>query len=241
MVHKRTNSQGISSRSTLAKHRVLGLACLPMLLALDYLSLAPRAAAAFVLGAVPFAWLIVRLAKGTDVRTLGSGNVGATNASRAFAGKGARIGVFLLVYLLDAGKGVVATGLGWGADSTVASSLPGAVICAACAILGHVFTPFLGGKGGKGVATASGALAALDWRVTAIALGVFFVVRFTTGQVFFGSLALGLGLAGAAITIDPANAFGDRMPLTILCLLVAVFLFWTHRSNLAKFLASRQS
>ena len=241
MALKRTNRQGISSRSTLVKHRVLGLACVPMLSALDYLSIVPRAATAFVLGAVPFAWLIVRLAKGVDVRTVGSGNVGATNASRAFVGRGARIAVFLLVYLLDAGKGLFGTWLGWEADSDVASSLPGAVICAACAILGHVFTPFLGGRGGKGVATATGALAALDWRVTVIALGVFFFVRLTTGQVFFGSLALGLGLAGAAIAIDPTNAFGDRLPLTVLCLLVALFLFWTHRSNLTKFLASRQS
>ena len=241
MACKRTNRERISSRSTLAKDRVLGLACLSMLLALDYMSLAPRAAAAFVLGAVPFAWLIVRLAKGIDVRTLGSGNVGATNASRAFRGQGARVGVFVLVYLLDAGKGLVGTWLGWQAGSSATSSLSAAVICAACAILGHVFTPFLRGRGGKGVATASGALVVLDWRVTAIALGVFFLVRFTTGQVFFGSLALGLGLAAAVIAIDPANAFGERLPLTVLCLLVAVFLFWTHRSNVAKFLASRQS
>lgn len=207
-----------------------------MLSAIDFLELAPRAVAAFFLGAIPFAWLIVRLCKGTDVRTLGSGNVGATNASRAFAGKGARIGVFLAVYLLDAGKGFCATQLGWGTESLVS-----AVICAACAILGHVFTPFLRFRGGKGVSAASGALLALDWRVTVIGLAVFFLVRVTTGHVFFGSLALGLGLAGAAIGIDPANAFGDRLPLTILTVLIAAFLFWTHRSNLKKFLTSRQS
>jgi len=227
-----------------------------MLSALDYLDLAPRAALAFVLGAVPFAWLIVRLGKGLDVRTLGSGNVGATNASRAFAGKGARIGVFLTVYLLDAGKGFFATQLGWvsgswvsgawvsgawAADSWAAESLLVAVICAAGAILGHVFTPFLGGRGGKGVATASGALLALDWRVTVIGLAVFFVVRFATGQVFFGSLALGVGLAGAAIAVAPAVAFGERLPLTVLCVLIALFLFWTHRSNLRQFLAARKS
>jgi len=199
------------------------------------------AVAAFFLGAVPFAWLIVRLAKGVDVRTLGSGNAGATNASRAFEGKASRVGVFLLVYLLDAGKGLLGARLGFLASEAAASAATWPVLCAAAAILGHVFSPFLGGRGGKGVATATGALAALDWRVTAIAIGVFFVVRLLTGQVFFGSLALGLGLAGAAIAVDPANAFGERLPLTILCLLIAVFLFWTHRSNLAKFVASRQS
>ncbi|MCK5944487.1 MAG: glycerol-3-phosphate acyltransferase [Planctomycetes bacterium] len=206
-----------------------------MLSVTDLLELAPRVVAAFVIGAVPFAWLIVRLCKGIDVRTLGSGNVGATNASRAFDGKGARIGAFLAVYLLDAGKGACAAWLG-----SMLGLLPG-VLCAAAGILGHVFTPFLGGRGGKGVATASGALAVLDWRVTLIALGVFFLVRFTTGQVFFGSLALGLGLAGAAILVEPATAFDGRLPLTVLSLVIALFLFWTHRSNLKKFFAARQS
>jgi len=206
-----------------------------MLSVTDPYQLGLRLLAAFVIGAIPFAWLIVRVCKGIDVRTLGSGNVGATNASRAFEGKGARIGAFLAVYLLDAGKGALAAWLGF------ASGLLPGVLCGAAGILGHCFTPFLGGKGGKGVATATGALVVLDWRVTLIALGVFFVVRFTTGQVFFGSLALGLGLAGAAILLEPAAAFDQRLPLTVLTLVIAAFLFWTHRSNLQKFFAAKQS
>ena len=214
-----------------------------MLLAIDYLDLAPRAAVAFCLGAVPFAWLIVRVFKGIDVREVGSGNVGATNASRAFSGK-LRIAVFLAVYLLDAGKGLCAAQLGWGWGwgwGAGAGSMVAAVVCAACAILGHVFTPFLAGRGGKGVATATGALVALDWRVTAIGLVVFFLARWLSGHVFLGSLALGLGLAGATIAMEPSNAFGERLSLTVLCFLIAAFLFWTHRSNLQKFLSARQS
>ena len=194
------------------------------------------AAGAFVIGAVPFAWLIVRVAKGVDVRRLGSGNVGATNASRAFDGRWARLLAFLAVYLLDAGKGILAAHLGF-----LVGDLGAAVTCGAAGILGHVFTPFLGWRGGKGVATATGVLLRLDWRVTLIALGVFFLVRFATGQVFFGSLALGLGLAVAAIALDPADAFAARLPLTVLSLLIAAFLFWTHRSNLRQFLSARQS
>ncbi|MCB9876815.1 MAG: glycerol-3-phosphate acyltransferase [Planctomycetes bacterium] len=190
---------------------------------------------AFLLGAVPFAWLVVRLLKGIDVRTVGSGNVGATNASRAFTGKGRQLAAFLAIYLLDAGKGFFAVLLVHATDG------PERVACGAAAILGHVFTPFLGFRGGKGVATATGALLALDWRVTAIALVVFFAVRFSTGQVFFGSLALGLALAGAAIGLEPAAAFGERLPLTCLCLLIAAFLFWTHRSNLQKFFVARRT
>jgi len=188
----------------------------------------------FLLGAVPFAWLVVRVATGQDVRRVGSGNVGATNASRAFTGRQRQVAAFLLIYLLDAGKGFLPA---WYVGREV--DLTAAVLAGAAAILGHVFSPFLGFRGGKGVATATGALLALDWRVTAIALGVFFVVRFTAGQVFFGSLALGVALAGAAIALEPSEAFASRLPLTILCLCIAAFLFWTHRSNLQKFFAAR--
>ncbi len=190
--------------------------------------------AAFAIGALPFAWLLVRVCKGLDVRTVGSGNVGATNASRAFEGKAARIVAFLAVYVLDAGKGAFAAWLGFSSGL-----LPG-VLCAAAAILGHCFTPFLGGKGGKGVAAATGALVVLDWRVTAAAVLVFFLVRFSTGQVFFGSLALGLGLAASAILVDVPEAFGERLPLNVLSVVIALFLFWTHRSNLQKFFAAEQ-
>jgi len=192
---------------------------------------------AFFVGAVPFALLVVRLLKGVDVRTVGSGNVGATNASRAFASKGGRIGAFLLIYLLDAAKGLLPAML---APRFVAGDAQlVAVLAGASAVLGHVFTPFLGFRGGKGVATATGVLLALDWRVTSIALGVFFVVRWLTGQVFWGSIALGLALPAAAISLQPDVAFGARLPLTVLCLVLAAFLVWTHRSNLKKHFAAR--
>jgi len=192
---------------------------------------------AFFVGAVPFALLVVRLLKGVDVRTVGSGNVGATNASRAFASRGGRIGAFLLIYLLDAAKGLLPAMLAPRFVDGDAQLV--AVLAGASAVLGHVFTPFLGFRGGKGVATATGVLLALDWRVTSIALGVFFVVRWLTGQVFWGSIALGLALPAAAISLQPDAAFGARLPLTVLCLVLAAFLVWTHRSNLKKHFAAR--
>lgn len=191
-----------------------------------------RLGAAFLIGAIPFAWLIVRLVKGVDVRTVGSGNVGATNASRVFEGKGARLAAFLAVYVLDAGKGFLA--------ATIGAATPVlAVCCAVAAVLGHVFTPFLRFRGGKGVATATGALFALDWRVTAIALGVFFVVRFTTGHVFLGSIALGAALPVAVVVMHGAAAFDAHLPLFVLCCVLAALLCWTHRSNLRKHFAAR--
>lgn len=219
----------------LAPDRVDRVASRLMLLATDLHQIQFLAPAAFCLGAIPFAWVIVRLCKGVDVRTLGSGNVGATNASRAFEGQSARIVAFLAVYLLDAGKGAFAAWLG------VSSGLLAGVLCGAAGILGHCFTPLLGGKGGKGVAAATGALLVLDWRVTAIALAVFFLVRKATGQVFLGSLALGLGLSASAVLLDVPQAFTARLPLTLLTAVIAVFLFWTHRSNLQQFFAARQA
>lgn len=191
---------------------------------------------AFLLGGVPFALLVVRALKGVDIRTVGSGNVGATNASRAFSGRGRQLAVFALIYVLDAGKGFLPALLAARQDLGVAPALAG-TLCGAAAVLGHVFSPFLGGRGGKGVATATGVLLALDWRVAAIAIGAFFVVRVLTRQVFLGSLALGLALAGAAILLHPGEAFASRLPITVLCLALAAFLFFTHRSNLRKHFA----
>jgi glycerol-3-phosphate acyltransferase PlsY len=193
---------------------------------------------AFALGAIPFALLVVRACKGIDVRTVGSGNVGATNASRAFATQSGRLIAFAAIYALDAAKGFVPAW--WGPE--FAPALPAmtvGVLGGSAAVLGHVFTPLLGFRGGKGVATATGALFALDWLVAAIAIGVFFVVRAATGHVFFGSLALATALPIAAIAMHADTAFGERLAFTLLCALLAALLFWTHRSNLQKHFAAR--
>ena len=193
---------------------------------------------AFALGSLPFALLVVRACKGVDVRTIGSGNVGATNASRAFATRPGQLGAFAAIYALDAAKGFAPAF--WGPSlAGAADPLLAGVLAGGAAVLGHVFTPLLGFRGGKGVATATGALFALDWRVTAIAIVVFFVVRALTGHVFLGSLALALALPVGAVALHPATAFGARLPFTVLCALLAAFLFWTHRGNLRRHFGAR--
>lgn len=191
---------------------------------------------AWLFGGVPWALLVVRVLKQRDLRTIGSGNVGATNASRAFATRRGQVLAFCGIYLLDAGKGLLPALLGPGwidGDPRLVGTLLGA-----SAILGHVFPIYLRFKGGKGVATATGVLLALDWQVALLAIGTFFVVRAITGKVFFGSLALGVALAAAAILLHPGDAFAQRLPVTILCCVLATFLFWTHRSNLQKHFAA---
>jgi len=188
---------------------------------------------AYLLGGVPFAYLAVRLCKGIDLRTIGSGNVGATNASRAFEGRSARLSAFLAIYLLDAAKGFVPV---WWGPQLLGAQEPvfAGVALGAAAILGHVFTPYLRFRGGKGVATACGVLLALDWMSLLLALAAFFLVRIATGEVFFGSIALGFGLAIGTVALHPDDAFAGRLPVTVMAVVLALFLLWTHRSNLRK-------
>lgn len=188
---------------------------------------------AFAFGGVPWALVVVRAIKGVDVREIGSRNVGATNASRAFDTRAGQVAAFVLIYVLDAAKGFVPALLGPRLVESESPLLTG-VLLGAAAVLGHVFSPFLRFRGGKGVATATGALFALDWLATLIAIVVFFVVRLLTGHTFLGSLALGVALALAAILLHPANAFEERLPVTVLCCLLGGLLFWTHRGNLMR-------
>lgn len=196
--------------------------------------------AAYFLGSVPFALLTVRLLAGVDLRTIGSGNVGASNAARAF-GRRTRYLVFVLVYVLDFGKAYVASELltdwfGFGDAITYE------VVFGSAAILGHCTSPFLNFKGGKGVAAATGVAFVLAPVMLGIGIGVYFVAMFLTRQAFIGSLSLVTVFAAGVILMDPAGAFGSElMPRTVFCLALVAFLFFTHRSNINEFLARRHT
>ena len=141
---------------------------------------------AYLLGAIPFGFLIVRLAQGRDIREMGSGNIGATNVLRS--GKKWQ-GVLTL--LLDGGKGFLAVKVaGWllGPDAWTWMTL-----AALLAVFGHIYTVFLRFKGGKGVATGAGAYLALTPLGAATTLVLFALVVLTTRYVSLGSmLATGL-------------------------------------------------
>jgi glycerol-3-phosphate acyltransferase PlsY len=208
---------------------------------MEALPLLAAAALAWLLGGIPFGLVLVRLFRGIDIRTVGSGNVGATNASRAFEGR-LRLPVFLLIYVLDFLKGLVPTL--WFPEAFGISPSPGSWIpvgLGAAAVAGHCFSPYLRFRGGKGVATATGVFAALDPVALGVALATFLVVFKLTRQVYLGSLALGLSLAATVIAQDPEAALGERRPIAALSLAVAAFLFFTHRSNLTAARAKRAS
>ncbi len=189
---------------------------------------------AWLFGGIPFGLVLVRLFKGVDIRSIGSGNVGATNAARAFQGK-ARLPLFLLIYLLDFTKGFVPAEFGvalLGREPALGLE----VLLGARAILGHCFSPFLRFSGGKGVATTTGVFAALELQALLIAFAGFFLVFALTRQVFLGSLALGLSLAVAVILREPETAFNERMTVSMFSLLITAFILFTHRSNIRQFL-----
>jgi acyl phosphate:glycerol-3-phosphate acyltransferase len=134
---------------------------------------------AYLLGSISFSVIVVRLVRGMDVRSVGSGNAGATNAMRA-AGKG--VGVAVL--LLDLGKGIAAVAVPRSLDAP-----PPVVGAAAVAVvLGHLFPVFFGFRGGKGVATSAGALGALAPAAMALGILVFLGVVLWKRYVSLGSV-----------------------------------------------------
>jgi acyl phosphate:glycerol-3-phosphate acyltransferase len=145
--------------------------------------------AAYLLGSISFSYYVVRWLRGRDVRSLGSGNPGATNVLRT-TGKGAGI----TVLLLDVAKGMAAVALAQAVEAP-----QGAVYgAAAAAVAGHAFPVFLGFRGGKGVATGSGVMLLLAPLPTAFAALLFAAVVAATRYVALGSVAAALACAPLA-------------------------------------------
>src|SRR5262245_52070313 len=188
-------------------------------------------AVAYVIGSIPFGYLTARWVKGIDIRTVGSGNIGATNVGRVLGGR-----YFVLVFFLDFFKGFLPT---WGIPQLIRPSWgvdPGtvAVGVAVATILGHNFPIFLRLRGGKGVATSLGAMAALDaYASIAAALG-FSVFLLVTGYVSLSSILGGLvfALVHFQRTEEPWNR--DHMAMSIATIALVGLLVIRHRSNLAR-------
>jgi acyl phosphate:glycerol-3-phosphate acyltransferase len=183
---------------------------------------------AYFLGAIPFAYLAGKL-KGVDIRRHGSGNVGATNAVRVL---GKAVGY--PVFALDVLKGVLPvlifkhSALGSLSDSTMILAV------GLAALLGHVFTPFLGFKGGKGVATGAGVLLGGFPVLFSIVIAVWLIVFFATRIVSVSSLGAAAALVVASVSL------GYKTETILVFALVAGFIFWTHRSNIARLMRGEE-
>ena len=196
-------------------------------------------AGAYLIGSIPFSWFVARLASGKDIRTVGSGNVGATNVARSVG----RV-PGLIALLLDGVKGwaavflaqvLLASGawpeLGWLQDAP--SFWVG--VSAVAAILGHMFPVWLGFHGGKGVATAAGIFLALSPLSFLIALVIFLLVWISTKLVSLGSI-----LSAAAMPM--ALRFVEHSPFwtVIAGIVIAIAIILKHRSNIARMAAGEE-
>ena len=197
----------------------------------------------YLLGSIPFGYLLVRVFRGKDIRQTGSGNIGATNVARSGA-KG--LGIATLV--LDALKGALAVGLaaliaeskynlcGDFVQHPCAPASRLMSLAALCAVLGHVFPIWLHFKGGKGVATALGVFCVLFPKAILVALAIFILVVAITRYVSLGSI---LG----AIAF-PVAAYFMQAPDWISLLLassVSLIIILKHHQNIRRLLAGSEN
>ena len=181
---------------------------------------------AFLLGSIPFGLVISRIFYRTDIRKSGSGNIGAMNALRTLGKTGA-----IAVLILDAAKGVVPALL----VMLFLHDTHLAAIVAACAVLGHCFSPWLNFKGGKGVATSFGAIFALSWPAGIASIFGWLVGALSTTYSSAGSM-LAHVVAPIALWY-----FTRDWWLTGYGIFAAILVFYTHRENIARIRAGRES
>lgn len=184
---------------------------------------------AYLLGGIPFGWLVSRAYGVTDIRAHGSGNIGATNVWRTLGAKAA-----LWVYLGDIGKGVLAVLVARSVDQAVLSRDYFLVLTALAAVAGHVFSIYLSFRGGKGVNTALGVMMSLlPWH-TLIALAVFILTVAASKYISLGSVFASITLFLATLT-EKLTLSPDRSGIySALTALIMFLVIYTHRANLAR-------
>jgi acyl phosphate:glycerol-3-phosphate acyltransferase len=194
------------------------------------------AVTAYLFGSIPFGYLLVRFVRKEDIREKGSGNIGATNVIRS----GSK-GLGAITFLLDVLKGFVAVTIcGWIAVREAAPAdvrVNAVALAALCAILGHIYTVWLGFKGGKGVATAFGVFIALAPWAALASLGVFVLVFAVSRYVSLGSILAAIGFPIFALLMPhpPRTPFA-----TAVIFLVPLIVIVKHHQNIARLLSGTE-
>jgi glycerol-3-phosphate acyltransferase PlsY len=190
--------------------------------------LLPWLLGAYLLGSCPTSYLVARAVRGVDLRTFGSGNLGATNLYRLMG-----LAAAIPVAAFDVLKGTVPV--------LVSARLAGGptwfpLAVGICSVLGHVFSPFVGFRGGKGVATAAGVFLALVPWCLAVALAVWAVVVKLSGYVSLGSIS-----AAAAFVVAVPLLYPGRDDAVAAAAVTFVFIVFTHRANVRRLLAGTEN
>lgn len=179
--------------------------------------------AAYLAGAIPTSLIAGKLARGIDLREHGSRNLGATNVYRVLGWK-----VAVPVALVDIAKGAIPVLF---FAPRISPSLSVALLVGVAAILGHVFSVFVGFKGGKGVATAAGVMLALVPKALGISAALWALLVWSTGYVSLASIS------GAAILpVSVYFLYPDRRELLWLTVALALAITWFHRANIRRLL-----
>lgn len=189
----------------------------------------------FLLGTVPTGLVVVRLVKGIDIRSLGSGNIGATNVVRA-AGWGWGITTLLIDVLKGAAIPLVLGFLSAPPEPLLRWQIAAGLL----ALVGNLFNPFLRFKGGKGVGTAIGITAVVAPWPLLVALGTFAVAVALTRIVSVGSLAAGLALAVTATIAHLSPSTAPPIDRLIFCWLLFLIVLYTHRTNIGRLLSGTE-
>jgi glycerol-3-phosphate acyltransferase PlsY len=188
------------------------------------------AAVSYLLGSIPFGYLLIKIFKGEDVRVSGSGNIGATNVAR----KSPALGVATL--LLDAAKGsaaiLVARALFNGTNPQLIMTMAGFF-----AVVGHLFPVWLKFRGGKGVATSLGAFLFLTPKSILCMVGLFLILAFAFRYVSLASIAVA---AAFPLLAWAFHEYTDSRQL-ILVALVSALVIWKHRQNISRIAAGKES
>jgi glycerol-3-phosphate acyltransferase PlsY len=187
-----------------------------------------KAVLAYFLGALVGSLIIGRL-RGVDIRTMGSGNAGATNALRT-QGKAMGVTVVATAWLAHWSLPVILPA----APALAAWAAP---VCGIAVMLGHVYPAWFGFRGGKGVATLVGVLLGVSGWLLLVFLGVFLLTVMVCGFVGLGSM-LGAAAVVAAVAV---GHFPPRVPLLSLAVIAALLILYTHRGNIARMRAGTES
>ena len=184
---------------------------------------------AYLLGSIPFGYVLVRFFRKEDIRSMGSGNIGATNVARS----GAK-GLGIATLLLDLGKAFLAVKI---AQHIAPGNYDLAVAAAIAAILGHVFPVWLRFHGGKGVASALGVFLALTWPSALSILAVFIIVFLLTRYVSLASI-----VGSAVFPIFGFHFVPFRTPVVIFgFLFIPILIIVKHHQNIRRLLSGTES